>query len=161
MRTEILEAMMKCELPVIYESNFVFQLHIHTMILDWILKNLKKVIVLLWGLLIGVPLALLWEWLPRQLENTTMAKSFLLLLALTLLIAAYALAGLWKIYSTNPRRGLQYTEKGHFWTDRMGIKYCGHCMNEGHRREIKYNEKTIWECTNCNRTFSPHEIKPQ
>lgn len=58
----------------------------------------------------------------------------------------------------NPRRFLIYQENGHFWYSWFSnIKYCGHCMNEGERRELKYNGHNIWECTNCNKQFSPHD----
>src|SRR2546429_2163748 len=129
------------------------------MLPDWILKHLRKAIALLWGLVIATPIALSWGWLPQQLSDTKIARTFLILSALVLLIALYALASWWLVYSKDPRRFLRFVEKGAFWESRRtGVKYCGVCSAKNNERcELKYDKPNQWSCLKCLTPFTPHE----
>ncbi len=81
--------------------------------------------------------------------STELKKVLLLLIGVSILVNIYLSVKILPYIYKNPRRFLIYQENGHFWYSWFSKnKYCGHCMNEGERRELKYNGRNIWECTN-------------
>jgi hypothetical protein len=90
----------------------------------------------------------------------TKSNTRLLLIALELAIlcAVYFALRFWIAASKNPRRWARWVEKGGFWQSTTGkTKFCGKCMNENNRRELKFNPDNTWECLSCGTRFSPHE----